>query len=247
MKRLTITIRSLALLVSLLAALTQPAFGQQAIAPAALATPIASPSVQSDLSKRQEAFQIVWQTVNDLFYDPKFGGVDWAQARERYQPQVAKAGNDREFHLLLQEMLNELHQSHFMVVPREAIPKIRVTKERLDGTDEDSDLRSSEDLEPEEPLDSLSYKLTDRLLTGIGIDVRILGGSAVVTRVEPGSTAARAGLRPGFVIKKVGSRSLDSVIAEIERHPQWGAIIRPELPVFLVETVCAPSASTVSD
>ncbi|HYU98942.1 MAG TPA: S41 family peptidase, partial [Pyrinomonadaceae bacterium] len=234
MKRLTITIRSLALVSLLLAAPTQPAFGQQAIAPAAPATPIASPSVQSDLSKRQEAFQIVWQTVNDLFYDPKFGGVDWAQARERYQPQVAMAGNDREFHLLLQQMLNELHQSHFMVVPREAIPKIRVTKERLDGKEEGPDASGSEELEPEEPLDSLSYKLTDRLLTGIGIDVRILGGSAVVTRVEPGSTAARAGLRPGFVIKKVGSRSLDSVIAEIERHPQWGAIIRPELPVFLV-------------
>ena len=234
MNRLTITIRSVALFVLLLlAALTQPAFGQQAIAPAAPATPVASPSVQSDLSKRQEAFQIVWQTVNDLFYDPKFGGVDWAQVRDRYQPRVAKAGNDREFHLLLQEMLNELHQSHFVVVPREAIPKIRVIKERLDGEKEDPD-DSSEDLEPEEPLDSLSYKLTDRLLTGIGIDVRVLGGSAVVTRVEPGSSAARAGLRPGFVIKRVGSRSLDSVISEIESHPQWGAIIRPELPVFLV-------------
>jgi len=79
MNRLTITIRSFALLVSLLlGALAGPAFGQQAIAPAAPAAPIASPSVQSDLSKRQEAFQIVWQTVNDLFYDPKFGGVDWA-------------------------------------------------------------------------------------------------------------------------------------------------------------------------
>jgi carboxyl-terminal processing protease len=232
MNPFTITIRSFALLVSLLlGALTLPAFGQPAIAPAA---PIASPSVQSDLGKRQEAFQIVWQTVNDLFYDPKFGGIDWAEVRDRYQPQVAKAGSDREFHLLLQQMLNELHQSHFMVVPREAIPKIRVAKKRPGGEMEDADDSITEDLEPEEPLDSLSYKLTDRLLTGIGIDIRVLGGSAVVTRVEPGSSAARAGLRPGFVIKKVDSRSLDSVISEIERHPQWGAIIRPELPVFLV-------------
>lgn len=232
MSRLTITVRSFALLVSLLlGALAGPAFGQQAIAPAA---PIASPAVQSDLSKRQEAFQIVWQTVNDLFYDPKFGGVDWAEVRERYQPQVAKAGSDREFHLLLQQMLNELHQSHFMVVPREAIPKLRVAKKRPGREMEDADDAITADLEPEEPLDSLSYKLTDRLLTGIGIDVRVLGGSAVVTRVESGSSAARAGLRPGFVIKKVDSRSLDSIISEIERHPQWGAIIRPELPVFLV-------------
>ena len=234
MNNLSSTIRSIALLASLLlAALTHPAFAQT-IAPAAPAPPTASPSVQSDLSKRQEAFEMVWQTVNDLFYDPKFGGVNWAQVRDRYQPRVARVSSDHEFHLMLQEMLNELHQSHFMVVPREAIPKIRVTKERPSRETEDADDSSAADLEPEEPLDSLSYKLTDRLLTGIGIDVRVLGGSAVVTRVESGSSAARAGLRPGFVIKKVGSRSLDSVISEIERHPQWGAIIRPELPVFLV-------------
>lgn len=234
MNNLSNIIRYIALLVSLLlAVLIQPAFAQ-AIAPAAPAPPSASPSAQSDLSKRQEAFQIVWQTVNDLFYDPKFGGVNWAQVRDRYQPRVATVSSDHEFHLMLQEMLNELHQSHFMVVPREAIPKIRMTKERPARETEDADDSSAADLEPEEPLDSLSYKLTDRLLTGIGIDVRVLGGSAVVTRVESGSSAARAGLRPGFVIKKVGSRSLDSVISEIERHPQWGAIIRPELPVFLI-------------
>jgi len=231
MNYLISTVRSIALLVALLlVALTAPSFAQQP----ASATPIASPEVQADLSKRQEAFQIVWQTVNDLFYDPKFGGVDWAHVRDRYQPRVATVSSDHEFHLLLQQMLNELHQSHFMVVPREAIPKIRVTKDRPGKDTEDASDTGTEGTEPEEALDSLSYKLTDRLLTGIGIDVRVLGGSAVVTRVEPGSSAARAGLRPGFIIKKVGSRSLDSVISEIERHPQWGAIIRPELPVFLV-------------
>jgi hypothetical protein len=36
------------------------------------------------------------------------------------------------------------------------------------------------------------------------------------------------------VIKKVGDRSMDVVISEIEKHPLWGAIIRPELPVFLI-------------
>ncbi len=221
---------SVVLLVSLLlAALTAQAFGQQPMAPA---PPTVAPSVQSDLSKRQEAFQIVWQTVNDLFYDSKFGGVDWAGVRKRYEPQVAKVNSDREFHLLLQQMLNELHQSHFLVIPREAIPKIRITAETKRADDPNDN--DAEEPETEEPLDTLRYKLTDRLLTGIGIDVRVLNGSAVVTRVEPRSSAARAGLRPGFVIKKVGSRSLDSVIAEIEKHPLWGAIIRPELPVFLV-------------
>ena len=230
MKRLTNKTLSVAFLVSLLLALLSPAYGQQQ--PVTAPPPVNVAEVQSDLSKLQEAFQIVWQTVNDLFYDPRFGGVDWAGVLLRYQPQVEKVSSDKEFHLLLQQMLNELHQSHFMVVPRESIPKIRVAQ---DGAHDANDVNDegADDTE-EESLDRLNYKLTDRLLTGIGIDLRVLAGSAVVTRVEAGSSAERAGLRPGFVIKKVGGRSLDSVIAEIERHPLWGAIIRPELPVFLV-------------
>ncbi|HEV7683647.1 MAG TPA: S41 family peptidase, partial [Pyrinomonadaceae bacterium] len=231
MNRLITIVRSFLFLAFLLAALAPQAFGQE---PSAPAPPPAASLVQSDSAKRQEAFEIVWQTVNDSFYDPKFGGVDGAQVRERYQPQVAKVNNDREFHQLLQQMLNELHQSHFLVIPREAIPKIPVAKSRSSKPTDEPDDGADEDSEPEEPLDSLNYKLSDRLLTGIGIEVRVLEGSAVVTRVEPGSSAARAGLRPGFVIKKVDSRSLDSVIAEIQKHPLWGEIIRPELPTFLV-------------
>lgn len=218
---------SIALLFALLLAALAPAvFSQQ---PLASETPTATATPQSDLARRQEAFQIVWQTVNDLFYDAKFGGVDWAGVRKRYEPLVATTRSDGELHRLLQQMLNELHQSHFMVIPKEAIPKIRVTKETTDSGDS-----NMIELEKEQSLDDINYKLTDRLLTGIGIDLRVLDGSAVVTRVDPGSTAARAGLRPGFVIKKVGDRSLDTVIAEIEKHPLWGSIIRPELPVFLV-------------
>lgn len=233
----------------LLAAVVPQVFGQQ---PAPSETPAAATRVQSDvqssvetetpsavqsgsssdLAKRQEAFQIVWQTVNDQFYDAKFGGVDWAGARKRYEPLVAATTSDQQFHLLMQQMLNELHQSHFVVIPREAIPKIRVNKaDKEDFAGEEADAEAEAE---EEALDEINYKVTDRLLSGIGIDLRVLAGSAVVTRVEPGSSAARAGLRPGFVIKQVGGRSLDTVIAEIEKHPLWGSIIRPELPTFLV-------------
>ena len=73
-------ITTVAIAVLLLAILSPQASAQQPVAPpAATSSPAATPALQSDLSRRQEAFQIVWQTVNDLFYDAKFGGVDWAQ------------------------------------------------------------------------------------------------------------------------------------------------------------------------
>jgi len=179
MKLLTIKLRlSIAFLFSLVLTASAPlALGQE---PLASGSPAAPALVQSDLTRRQEAFQIVWQTVNDLFYDPKFGGVNWANVRERYEPLVARAGSDREFHILLQQMLNELHQSHFMVIPREAIPKIRVTKDPDDSATGDKD-----DLDAEEALNNVNYKLTDRLsrawlqdplqgfirFTGLGLEI----------------------------------------------------------------------------
>ena len=66
----------------------------------------------TDSEKRQKAFEIVWQTVNERFYDRGFGGVDWLAARKRYEPLIAAATSDAQVHNLLQEMINELHQSH---------------------------------------------------------------------------------------------------------------------------------------
>src|SRR5712691_4017680 len=68
----------------------------------------------SDVQKRQASFELVWKTVNESFYDPAFAGVDWRSVRERYAPLAARAKTDQELHLVLQQMLNELHQSHFM-------------------------------------------------------------------------------------------------------------------------------------
>src|SRR5262249_4518352 len=47
---------------------------------------------------------------------------------------------------------------------------------------------------------------------GIGIGLRMIDGVAVITRVEPTSSAARAGLRPGFVIKQVGEKKVEQII-----------------------------------
>ncbi len=200
---------------------------QQGIASAAIPQPISPAS--SETAKRQEAFEIVWTTVKQQFYDPSFGGIDWDKVRARYAPRVAATGSDEDLHLLLQEMLNELHQSHFIIIPPDAIPKFPL----MDG--DGNPLEGKEAGADGDALDlNGNYKLTEQLTTGIGIDLRVLDGAAVVTRVEPGSSAARAGLRPGYIIKRADGMSLDLVIEETLKNPIWQAVIRPEMHLVLL-------------
>lgn len=70
---------------------------------------------------RQESFDIVWRTVKAKHFDPTFGGVDWDKVREQYAPRVAAVKSDTELYQLLQQMLGELHQSHFAIIPPEAV------------------------------------------------------------------------------------------------------------------------------
>ena len=49
-----------------------------------------------------------------------------------------------------------------------------------------------------------------------GIDVRLLDGDAVITSVEPGSPAERAGLRPGFVIQSIDGDNTEQIAREAE-------------------------------
>jgi len=186
-------------------------------------------ATQTDAEKRQASFELVWQTVDKNFYDPNFNGVNWKGVHDRYAPLVASAKTDEALYLLLQQMINELHQSHFLIVPPQAIPK-------LGSTDADSpDVSETDsDIDAAKPLDRIRRRLSERLSTGIGIDIRILDGLAVITRVDPGSPAARTGLRPGFVIKSVNGKPLSEAIAQIEQNPIFNSIIRPEVPLILV-------------
>ncbi|HBE42981.1 MAG TPA: hypothetical protein DDW27_17615 [Bacteroidales bacterium] len=57
-------------------------------------------------------FEIVWNKVNDTYYDPAFGGLDWKSIHDRYLPKVKAVENDQDFYLLVNRMLWELNVSH---------------------------------------------------------------------------------------------------------------------------------------
>lgn len=64
--------------------------------------------------------------------------------------------------------------------------------------------------------------LDDEVETGAGttgIDVRVLGGHAVVTSLDPGSPAEKQGVRPGWQIERAGGRDLQTVIDQARSNP----------------------------
>lgn len=58
------------------------------------------------------AFDEVWATVRDRFYDPLLHGLDWQATRARYRPQVASARSGEDAAVVINAMLAELGASH---------------------------------------------------------------------------------------------------------------------------------------
>jgi carboxyl-terminal processing protease len=154
---------------------------------------------------RRQSFDIVWRTVKEKHFDPTFGGVDWDAVRRKYEPRLAKTKKDGELYRLLNEMLGELHQSHFVVIPPEAI----------EG--------------------SLSPPGGN-----VGIDLRVIDGQILITRVAPDSAASRAGLRPGFVVKQVDgaetAKLMKEIVARVNKDPLYRDLA-PAVKHFIVAQV----------
>jgi carboxyl-terminal processing protease len=79
------------------------------------ATMAASPP--QAVAGRVAAFDEVWQTVNDTFFDPTFGGQDWTAVRDELRPRVERASSDAEARAIVRGMLARLGQSHFAIIP----------------------------------------------------------------------------------------------------------------------------------
>jgi carboxyl-terminal processing protease len=64
---------------------------------------------------RARAFDFVWTTINDYYYDATLNGVDWKAVGERYRPIAMGARNDDEFWDALDRMTGELKDAHTRV------------------------------------------------------------------------------------------------------------------------------------
>src|SRR5947209_8102025 len=175
--------------------LDQPVM-QKAAAQSAVATSAKAREATPEL--RQQTFEIVWRTIKEKHFDPKFNGVDWDKVHDVYAPRVAKVTSDKEFYELLQEMLGELHQSHFVVLSPDVVSNNKTnTKEAQEAS--------------------------------VRVEVRIIGDEAVIWRVISGSTGERAGLRPGFVVKKIDDETIEQISAQAHKRQESSDAIRERI------------------
>jgi carboxyl-terminal processing protease len=134
-------------------------------------------------------FDAVWQTVNDEYFDPTFGGKDWQAIGDEYRQKLKTLQDDETFWFqVLNPMLFELGVSHLFALPAELAREI-------------------------EPLIFATGSL--------GMDVRLLDRETVISRVVAGSPAAKAGLRPGFVITALDGKTPGEYAADAPQPPPY--------------------------
>jgi carboxyl-terminal processing protease len=77
-------------------------------------------AVSPDERERNLAsFDLVWKTVKDTNPDSTIGGLDWAGMRDALRPRMESAATIDEARAVIQDLLEPLNQSHFMLIPGE--------------------------------------------------------------------------------------------------------------------------------
>lgn len=75
---------------------------------------VATSGISRSLSpkQREAVFERVWKDVDEHYYDPEFGGVNWKKIHQRYLPLVKSAKDDKNFYSIVDRMTAELHDAH---------------------------------------------------------------------------------------------------------------------------------------
>jgi len=87
------------------------------------------------------AFDQTWQTIHDTHFDPSFNGVDWNALRTELRPRAEAARTRAELRAVLDDMLGRLAQSHFAVIPSDALPEAAGAHDQSGGLGFDVRLR----------------------------------------------------------------------------------------------------------
>ncbi len=135
------------------------------------------------------SFDTVWRLIRDTHYDKALKGLDWKAIRAELRPRVAQAQSVTEVRGTLTELISRLGDSHYAIIPSEALAA------------PDSAGRG-----------------TGQEFGDLGMEVRLLDGAIVVSRVDTGGAAAKAGVRTGWVVEQVDSFVAATVARDVARR-----------------------------
>lgn len=176
---------------------------------------IVSSSNPTPSQRRMEAFNTAWTTLNQYYFDKTFGGLDWNTIRAEYEPKVRIAKTDRQFHQILDEMMNRLGKSHLAVIVPEYFEQLeaaqkqaRVRGKQIAAAKFKGSAAAADDAGDEPDL----FGDPSRFRYGVGVELRMLDNHIVISRVEKQSGAAIAGLKPGYIIDKINGVSVKEMI-----------------------------------
>jgi carboxyl-terminal processing protease len=148
-------------------------------------TPGAPGAPAFDSTLAVATFDSAWGIIHRRHFDTTFGGTDWRALRDTLRPRAAAAADRDALRAVLRDMIARLRLSHYALLPSEVASTMTTRRDPAAGT---------------RPGD-------------VGLDVRLVGSDLVVRTVRPGSAAARAGVRPGWIVTRVDSTDLAAVIA----------------------------------
>jgi len=166
--------------------------GCKSAEPSATATVVeaASPAaVAVDEITREEAleaFDTAWQAVFDYHFDQDFNGVDWVAVKAELRPRAAELKTSSELDGIIRDMLGRLGQSHFALMKSTTLPDaVAGTKDRP----------------------------SEELAGGLGLEFRLREEGLLVWKVYAESPADLAGIRTGWILRKVGGKNFVDLVA----------------------------------
>jgi carboxyl-terminal processing protease len=186
--------------------------------------------------RRYEAFNKVWTTLQQNYFDPTFNKLDWNKIRTEFEPRVRDAKTDAAVHKLIEEMIGRLGRSHLAIIPPEVYRVIESAKiEAKFREAERAEHKAARAANGEAAAEKEPYNFDDPLTQyGIGVDLRIIDNSFVIFRMEPDSAATHAGMKTGYVIEKVNGVSLSDLLARMDILGARSSQVKRYLPSQII-------------
>ena len=168
---------------------------------AAFAAPAAASSSDGASALQMESFEKAWSLIDQRYWDPDFGGLDWQAVREELRPRAAEARTNAELRDVLEEMISRLGQSHFGVIP---------SADSRDESVSDDGPECSRELS-QRVQELIAADGLELQSAGPGFDFRFVEGEALVVQVDDGGPAAQSGVAPGWGLHEVDGQSVEQI------------------------------------